>query len=68
MSTDAPEEPTSPASPNPIPTAIRDWVDQRLDTGIGLALVGLLAVSIAVLGVCLWMGANREPIPLFAGG
>lgn len=68
MATDAPEETTSPVSPRPMPPAVGEWVENRLDAGVLLALALLGAMSIAVLGGCLWMVAHREPVAVYAGG
>lgn len=68
MATDAREATTLKDSANPPPPAIRAWVENQIDTGLLSLLMGVLAVSMTVLGVCLWLLLGREPIPVYAGG
>ena len=68
MPTDAREATTLHDSATPPPQAIRAWVDNQIDMGLLSLLMGVLAVSLTVLGVCLWLLLGREPIPVYAGG
>jgi hypothetical protein len=43
-------------------------VEHQIDIGVLSLLMGLLAVSLTVLGVCLWLLVAREPFPVYAGG
>ncbi len=68
MATDAREATTLEDSATPPPQAIRAWVENQIDIGVLSLLMGVLAVSLTVLGVCLWLLVGRAPVPVYAGG
>jgi len=68
MPTDAREATTSEDSATPPPMAIRAWVENQIDIGVLSLLMGVLAASLTVLGVCVWLLLSRAPVPVYAGG
>jgi hypothetical protein len=43
-------------------------VENQIDIGVLFLLMGVLAVSMTVLGVCVWLLVSRAPVPVYAGG